>query len=66
MIEYEEEIEEKDNIIDEYKKKIGNDQINEEVIKRGKEKSEFDPNKIKYKNKIVSRLIQKAQSTIQQ
>ena len=68
MIEYEEEIEEKQCLIDEYQAIIGDDKLNNEILEKSNKKyiQQIDPSKLKYKEKVANRLIKKLNNIVKQ
>lgn len=66
MIEYEEELEQKQCLIDEYEKIIGDDKLNNEVINKANKKyiEQIDPSKSTYKERVGKRLLNKLNNKI--
>ncbi len=68
LIELEEEVEKKDIIIDEYKKHIGDNTLNKKILEKANitYNSNFDPSKLKYKEKSIARLNKRLQNLTKQ
>lgn len=66
MIEYEEELEQKQCLIDEYETIIGDDKLNNEVINKANKKyiEQIDPSKSTYKERVGKRLLNKLNNKI--
>lgn len=68
MIEYEEELEEKQCLINEYVIIIGDDKINTELVNKANKKytEQIDPSKHTYKEKVGKRLLNKLNNKIKE
>jgi uncharacterized membrane-anchored protein YjiN (DUF445 family) len=68
IIEYEEEIEQKQCLIDEYESIIGDDKLNNELIKKANTKytEKTDPSKDTYKERAGKRLLKKLNNKLKE